>query len=57
MSYEAWIAIGVVSGINLSTIMCGIVHITSRLARIETDIAWLKKNGSKCQPNLENPLE
>jgi len=54
MSHEAWILIASVALANLFTLMGGLIHISSRLTRIETDIVWLKKNGSKCQPTLEN---
>jgi len=57
MSYETWIMVFGFAMAHLVTLVCGLIHITTRLARIETDISWLKKNGSKCQPNLENLLE
>jgi hypothetical protein len=51
MSPEHWAIIIAISGVNLSTLIVGIVHLTSRLTRIETDIKWIKAGCPKCQQN------
>jgi len=56
MTHEAWILISALALSNLSALVCGIIHITTRLTRIETDVAWLKRNHDQCQPTSENPL-
>lgn len=54
MSYEAWIMILGIAAVNLFTLVGGLIHITGRLTRIETDVSWLKKNGTECPLNLVN---
>lgn len=49
MTPEHWAIIVAISGVNLSTLVVGIVHLTSRLTRIETDIKWIKQGCPKCQ--------
>jgi hypothetical protein len=53
MSYEAWIMIAGIAIANLFTLTGGLIHITTRLTRIETDVAWLKKNNSQCPQSSE----
>ena len=57
MSYEAWIMIFGFALAHLATLVCGLIHITNRLTKIETDITWLKKNGTKCPQNSETPSQ
>jgi len=57
MSYEAWIMIFGIALSNLFVLIGGLIHTNTRLTRIEIDIAWLKKNGTKCQPTSENLLK
>jgi len=56
MSYESWIMIVGMALANLFTLMGGLIHIATRLTRIETDVGWIKKGCPKCQQTLENPL-
>lgn len=56
MSYESWIMIVGIALANLFTLMGGLIHIATRLTRIETDVGWIKKGCPKCQQTLENPL-
>lgn len=57
MSYEAWIMIFGIALANLFTLTGGLVHIATRLTRIETDIKWIKKGCPKCQQTSENLLQ
>ena len=54
MSMETWIIILGITGINLSTFVGGLIHITNRLTKIETDLKWVIKNCDRCQPTLDN---
>jgi len=56
MSYESWIMIVGIALANLFTLMGGLIHIATRLTRIETDVVWIKKGCPQCQQTLENPL-
>jgi len=54
MSSEAWIMIAGLATSNLFILIGGLVHIATRLTRIETDLKWVKKNCPACQLNSEN---
>jgi len=54
MTPEHWTIILAISGINAATLMYGIINITSRLTRIETDIRWIKAGCPKCQQTSED---
>jgi len=54
MSYEAWIMITGIALANLFTLVAGLIHMATRLTRIETDVKWIKKSCPLCQLNLEN---
>jgi hypothetical protein len=57
MSPTAWITIVGMAITNLVALMAGLIHLTSRLARIETDLKWVKRNCPKCPQNSdENTL-
>ena len=56
MSYEAWIMIVGIALANLFTLMGGLIHIATRLTRIETDVKWIKKGCPQCQQTSENLL-
>ena len=56
MSIEAWIMIVGIALANLFTLVGGLIHMTTRLTRIETDVKWIKRNCPQCQQNSENPL-
>jgi hypothetical protein len=51
MNIEAWIILLTFSGVNITAIIGGIIHLTSRLTKIETDLAWVIRN---CSLHLEN---
>ena len=53
MSYEAWIMIFGIALANLFTLVVGLVHITSRLTGIETDLKWIKAGCQQCPQSLE----
>jgi len=55
MTHEAWILIAGIVLSNVLTLIGGLAHISARLARIETDIKWIKAGCPKCQPTSENP--
>jgi len=55
MTYEAWIMIFGITLANLFTLTGGLVHIATRLTRIETDLKWIKQGCPQCRQNLENP--
>lgn len=57
MTTETWLIIIGISGLNLSTLLGGIIHLTNRLARIETDIKWIKKGCPRCPQNSDNPTK
>jgi hypothetical protein len=57
MSYEAWIMIFGIALANLFTLVGGLVHIATRLTRIETDVKWIKKGCPQCQQNSDRPLK
>jgi hypothetical protein len=57
MSHEAWIMITGIAIANLFTLVGGLVHITNRLTRIETDLKWIKKRCPQCLPSLDHPLK
>jgi len=57
MSIEAWIMIVGIALANLFTLAGGLIHITQRLTRIETDVKWVKGNCPQCQQTLENPFK
>jgi|GEM_PF-7124682 len=42
---------------NLFTLAGGLVHIASRLAKIETDLKWIKKGCPQCQQTLEDRMK
>jgi len=54
MSYEAWIMIFGIALANLFTLTGGLIHIATRLTRIETDVKWIKKGCPQCQPISED---
>lgn len=54
MTIEHWLIVVAVSGVNLTTLVGGLIHITTKLARIETDIKWIKSGCPNCQPTLED---
>lgn len=56
MTIETWIIIFAISGLNLSTLVGGLIHITNRLTVIETDIKWIKRGCPKCQ-TTNNPKQ
>ena len=56
MSNEAWIMVIGIALANLFTLAGGLVHITTRLTRIETDLAWVKRNCPKCPLILDRDL-
>jgi len=49
MLAEHWATIAAISGVNIATLLLGIINITSRLTRIETDVKWIKRGCPKCQ--------
>ena len=51
MSYEAWIMIFGLALSNLFVLIGGLIHIATRLTRIETDVKWIKKGCPQCQQN------
>lgn len=53
MSHEAWIMITAIALANLFTLVGGLVHITTRLTRIETDLSWIKRNCPQCPLTLD----
>ncbi|MBS3920018.1 MAG: hypothetical protein KG012_14160 [Deltaproteobacteria bacterium] len=57
MTYEAWIMILGIALANLFTLAGGLVHIASRLAKIETDLKWIKKGCPQCQQTLEDRMK
>jgi len=57
MSYEAWIMIFGIALANLFTLVGGLVHIASRLTRIETDIKWIKSGCPNCQLTLDQNIQ
>jgi hypothetical protein len=57
MTTETWAIILGISGLNLSTLVGGLIHLTNRLTRIETDIKWIKAGCPKCQQTSENLLK
>lgn len=57
MSHEAWIMIFGIALANLFTLTGGLIHIATRLTRIETDVKWIKKGCPHCQQTSENLLK
>lgn len=57
MTHEAWIMIAGIAIANLFTLVGGLIHITARLTRIETDLKWVKRNCPRCQQTSENPTK
>jgi hypothetical protein len=57
MSYEAWIMIFGIALSNLFVLIGGLIHIATRLTRIETDVKWIKKGCPQCQQTSENLLK
>jgi len=53
MTTETWAIIMGIAGLNLSTLVGGIIHLTNRLTRIETDVKWIKAGCPKCQQTSE----
>ena len=53
MSYEAWIMIFGIALANLFTLTGGLVHISNRLTKIETDLKWIKAGCPQCQQTSE----
>lgn len=41
---------------NLFTLAGGLIHMTNKLTRIETDLKWVKGNCPQCQQTSENPF-
>lgn len=56
MSHEAWIIIVGIALSNLFVLIGGLIHLTTRLTRIETDVKWIKAGCPKCQQTLENDI-
>jgi hypothetical protein len=56
MSSEAWIMITGLAIANLFTLVGGLVHMATRLTKIETDLKWIKKRCPQCLPSLDNLL-
>lgn len=54
MSHEAWIMILGLALSNLFVLVGGLIHLATRLTRIETDVKWIKKSCPQCQLNSEN---
>lgn len=57
MTHEAWIIIFRIASSNLIVFVGGLIHLTTRLTRIETDLKWIKKRCPQCLPNLDNPTK
>jgi hypothetical protein len=49
MTTETWVIILGISGLNLSTLVGGIIHLTNRLTTIETDLKWIKGSCPMCE--------
>jgi len=57
MSNEAWIMVIGIALANLFTLAGGLVHIATRLTRIETDIKWIKSGCPQCRQTSDNPMK
>ena len=55
MSHESWILIAGFALSNVVALVAGLIHIATRLARIETTVEFIKGNCPRCQPTSENP--
>jgi hypothetical protein len=57
MSHEAWIMIFAFAAANIVAMVSGLIHITTKLTRIETDLRWIKGNCPSCRQTLANPTK
>ena len=55
MTHEAWILIAGFALSNVVALVAGLIHVATRLTRIETTVDFIKGNCSRCQPTSENP--
>jgi fumarate hydratase class II len=55
MTHETWIFLGSIALSNLIALVGALIHVATKLSRIETDVKWIKGNCPRCQPTLENP--
>ena len=55
MTHEAWILIAGFALSNVVALVAGLIHIATRLTRIETTVEFIKGNCPRCQPTSENP--
>jgi hypothetical protein len=53
MTTETWGIIIAISGLNLTTLVGGIIHLATRLTRIETNIKWIKQGCPMCGAKKE----
>ena len=57
MQTETWIVFfGLVSA-NLFAMVGGVIKISNRLTKIETDLKWVIRNCNRCQLNSEKPTK
>ncbi len=56
MTHEAWVLIAGFALSNVVALVAGLIHIATRLTRIETTVDFIKGNCPQCRPTSENPL-
>jgi fumarate hydratase class II len=56
MPHEPWTTIALFAISNVFALVAGLIHIATRLTRIETDIKWIKAGCPKCQRTSEIPI-
>jgi hypothetical protein len=49
MSYETWIMLFGIATADLFVLVGGLMNISTRLTRIETDLKWIKAGCPKCK--------
>jgi len=55
MTHEAWILIAGFALSNVVALVAGLIHIATRLTRIETTVEFIKGNCPRCQQTSDNP--
>ena len=57
MTHEAWILIAGFALSNVIALVAGLIHIATRLTRIETTLSLMKQWCPQCQRTLDNPTK
>ena len=55
MTHEAWILIAGFALSNVVALVAGLIHIATRLTRIETTVDFIKGSCPQCRQTSESP--